>query len=239
MSDYKILLQPAYILHQRKYRETSLILDVLTEDFGIIPLLAKGVRKAKSKTMAILQPFLPLAVSYLGKSDLKTLTHAEIIAPAPVLNGSALFCGLYLNELVKHFLHPYDPYSAVFNHYRQCLQQLSNINENREVTLRLFELSLLETIGYGLPLDFDCNNDSSIDSHKRYQFLVTRGAFEAQDGQFSGATLIALRNKKLDNRLVLAEAKILMRKVIDHHLGDKTLHSRVLFKSTIPYKNNN
>ena len=77
MTESAVYLQPAFILQQRKYRETSLIIDVLTRDFGRISLMAKGVRKAKSKTAGMLQPFIPLLVSYFGKAELKTLTGVE------------------------------------------------------------------------------------------------------------------------------------------------------------------
>lgn len=233
MSEYRIQLQPAYILHQRKYRETSLILDVLTENYGIIPLLAKGVRKAKSRTAGLLQPFIPLAVSYLGKSEFKTLAHVEIISPAPLLTGISLYCGLYLNELLNHLLHRHDPQPTIFNDYHQCLQKMSGGVDIMEATLRIFELNLLETIGYGLPLDHDCNNENLIVASKRYQYIVDRGAYEAYNGQFAGSTLIALRNKKLENRQTLAEAKILMRKIIDHQLAGKTLNSRSFFNNPL------
>ena len=53
MTDNLVYLQPAFILKQRQYRETSLIIDVLTQDFGRVPVLAKGVRKVKSKTAGL------------------------------------------------------------------------------------------------------------------------------------------------------------------------------------------
>jgi DNA repair protein RecO (recombination protein O) len=77
MTETAVYLQPAFILQQRKYRETSLIIDALTRDFGRISLLAKGVRKAKSKTAGTLQPFIPLTISYVGKAELKTLVDVE------------------------------------------------------------------------------------------------------------------------------------------------------------------
>ena len=77
MTESAVYLQPAFILQQRKYRETSLIIDALTRDFGRISLLAKGVRKAKSKTAGMLQPFIPLTISYVGKAELKILTDVE------------------------------------------------------------------------------------------------------------------------------------------------------------------
>ncbi|HEY8035598.1 MAG TPA: DNA repair protein RecO [Methylobacter sp.] len=89
MTESAVYLQPAFILQQRKYRETSLIIDALTRDFGRISLLAKGVRKSKSKTAGILQPFIPLAISYVGKAELKTLTDVERCA------GSRPTCGIH------------------------------------------------------------------------------------------------------------------------------------------------
>ncbi len=77
MTESAVYLQPAFILQHRKYRETSLIIDALTRDFGRISLLAKGVRKTKSKTAGMLQPFIPLLISYFGKAELKTLTDVE------------------------------------------------------------------------------------------------------------------------------------------------------------------
>jgi len=77
MTESTVYLQPAFILQQRKYRESSLIIDVLTRDFGRISVLAKGVRKTKSKTAGLLQPFIPLLISYVGHTELKTLTGVE------------------------------------------------------------------------------------------------------------------------------------------------------------------
>jgi DNA repair protein RecO (recombination protein O) len=77
MTESAVYLQPAFVLQYRKYRETSLIIDAFTRDFGRVSLLAKGVRKIKSKTAGILQPFIPLTISYFGKAELKTLTDVE------------------------------------------------------------------------------------------------------------------------------------------------------------------
>ena len=93
MTDSVIYLQPGFILQQRKYRETSLIMDVLTRDYGRVSLLAKGVRKAKSKTAGLLQPFIPLTLSYFGRTELKTLTDVELTRPFMPLPGLALYCG--------------------------------------------------------------------------------------------------------------------------------------------------
>lgn len=277
MTETAVYLQPAFILQQLKYRETSLIIDALTRDFGRVSLLAKGVRKAKSKTAGLLQPFIPLTISYFGNAELKTLTDVErradalpaggiipipgdcragslpadgihsipgdcragsfpasgihsipgdIIQQSTGLKGLALYCGFYVNELVVCFLHKYDPHPELFDHYGECLSGLAG-GFNRESVLRLFELKLMECVGYGLQLGYD-DNDKPIEALKKYDFNVGRGAAEVTDGRFLGKTLQALNSKELSDPQVLSEAKILMRMVIDVYLQGRQLKSRAV-----------
>jgi len=232
MTDSAVYLQPAFILHQRKFRETSLIIDVLTRDFGRVSLLAKGVRKARSKTAGLLQPFIPLTLSYFGKAELKTLTDVEIIQSAIELKGLTLYCGFYINELVAYFLHQYDPHPDVFTHYRECLSCLSD-SSKIEAALRVFELNLMDAVGYGLQLDYDYHNEKAVHPLTKYHFNVEQGPIEAQDGHFSGKTLQALKSREFTDPQVLIEAKILMRTVIAVYLHGKPLKSRAVMNKVI------
>ncbi|UOA08783.1 DNA repair protein RecO [Methylobacter sp. S3L5C] len=234
MTDRAVYLQPAFILQQRKFRETSLIIDVLTRDFGRVSLLAKGVRKAKSKTAGLLQPFIPLTLSYFGKSELKTLTDVEIIQPFPQLQGLAVYCGFYVNELIGCFLHQQDPHPEVFACYKTCLSGLSD-SSKIEAALRIFELDLLDAVGYGLQLNHDYPDGSAIQPSTHYHFNAEQGPIEAADGSFSGKTLQALQLRQLTDPQVLAEAKTLMRKVIATHLNGKPLKSRAVINQIIQH----
>jgi DNA repair protein RecO (recombination protein O) len=231
MTESAVYLQPAFILQQRKYRETSLIVDALTREYGRISLLAKGVRKAKSKTAGILQPFIPLAVSFVGKAELKTLTDAEILQPFSELKGVALYCGFYINELTASFLHKYDPHPEAFDYYRDCLSLLAD-GTNIEAALRLFELNLIECAGYGLQLEYD-DRHRPIEPLKKYDFNVGLGAVEADNGRFSGSTLLALNARMLTDPQVLSEAKALMRIVIDVYLQGRQLKSRAVINKVL------
>jgi DNA repair protein RecO len=240
MTESTVYLQPAFILQFRKYRETSLIIDALTRDFGRISLLAKGVRQSRSKTAGILQPFIPLSISYIGKAELKTLTDVEcrarfrqtceMIQPFGEIKGLAMYCGFYVNELIGHFLHKYDPHPEVFDDYSECLCRLA-AGANREAALRQFELNLMASVGYGLQLEYD-DNEKPIESLKKYVFNVGQGPVETEDGPISGKTLQALRSRELSDPQVLSEAKILMRTVIDGYLQGRQLKAgRSLVKS--------
>lgn len=237
MTDNAVYLQPAFILQQRKFRETSLIIDVLTRDFGRVSLLAKGVRKARSKTAALLQPFIPLTLSYFGKTGLKTLTDVEIIQSFVELKGLALYCGFYINELVAYFLHQYDPHPDVFTHYRECLSCLSD-HSKMETALRIFELNLMDAVGYGLQLEYDCHNRKPVNPLKKYHFNIEQGPVEAVDGHFSGKTLQALKRRELTDTQALIEAKMLMRSVIAVYLHGKPLKSRALINNITKHTKN-
>lgn len=237
MTDTAVYLQPAFILQHRKYRETSLIIDVLTQDFGRISLLAKGVRKAKSKTAGLLQPFLPLSISYIGKGELKTLTDVEVVQPFPELKGLGLYCGFYINELIELFLHKDDPHPQVFDYYRQCLSRLWE-SSRIEATLRIFELDLMDNIGYGLQLQQEAGNKKPIKPSKKYIFNIEQGPIEDENGLFSGKTLQAMSARDFTDSQVLAEAKILMRAVIDTHLQGKPLKSRTVINEIMKHTKN-
>jgi DNA repair protein RecO (recombination protein O) len=226
-----IYLQPAYVLHSRPYRETSLIFDVLTEEYGKATLIAKGVRNKKSTTAALLQPFMPLLVSYVGKSELRNLSHVELNPPVTKLEGMSLYCGFYLNELLNHFLQANDPCPEIYQNYHQCLNLLQNNLDDIEVALRLFELDLLESLGYGLQLAYDFEQEKPIEAEKKYHYIPDQGPVIAENGHFSGMTLKALQAKNLENIQSLAEAKQLMRQVIDFHLQGQPLKSRSLIRA--------
>jgi len=224
MGESAVYLQPAFILQHRPYRESSALLDVFTRDFGIIPVLAKGVRKEKSKLAGILQPFSLLQLSYLNKHELKILTHAEYLA-SYALERLGLYCGFYVNELVQKFLHRYDPHPQLFVCYQTCLQALMD-NDNIEQSLRYFELDLLDEAGYGVQLDREQSTDQAVDSRQRYRFIADVGMVEDQDGNISGKTLLTLGAKIPLSGETLFEAKQLLRQMLSVYLQGKPLKSR-------------
>ncbi|WP_349431434.1 DNA repair protein RecO [Methylomarinum sp. Ch1-1] len=233
MTESAVLLQPAFILQHRKYRESSLILDVLTRDHGVLSILAKGVKKRKSTTAGLLLPFAALRLSYQGHSDFKVLTACELNAP-PQLTGLALFCGYYVNELVFHFLHKHDPCPEVYRLYHQCLQQLQD-GAAIEQALRSFELKLIEDAGYALSLDCEAEGGKPVCKDRRYRYEAGVGLLGCDNGYIRGDTLQALQAGTMLDGVGLAEAKQLMRRVLDDHLQGKQLKSRAVLAKVIQY----
>jgi DNA repair protein RecO (recombination protein O) len=231
----RIQQQPAYVLHPRAYRESSLILETLTRDHGRVAMVARGAKRPKSKWRNLLQPFRPLLISWSARGELGTLTSADQVAAPPALHGEALYCGMYLNELMMRLLHRGDPHPEVFEQYRQVLAELA-AGASLQPVLRVFEKHLLEAVGYGLVLDREHATGTPVSDDAFYDYRPDRGAVRVNSdagtsGRYtSGRALRALRTEQLDDA-VLPELRRLMRRVIGYHLGGKPLASQALFGS--------
>ncbi len=231
-------LQPCFILQRRKYRESSLLLTVFTHQHGKLTLLAKGALSSKFHQTQILQPFLPLNLSFSGDSDLKVMTGAEPSGLQLKLQGILLYCGYYLCELIDLLLPSSDPHPALFLNFSYRLQQLSDGQPPDEV-LRLFETELLEEIGYGLQLEHDMAQMKPIEPNRYYEYQPLVGAVECNTvTPLRGATLIALKQKQITDITVKKEAKQLLKVVIDHHLGGKVLQSRTALTKLLKKQRN-
>jgi DNA repair protein RecO (recombination protein O) len=230
----RVLQEPAFVLHARPFRETSLLLEVLSRTHGRIGLVARGARSARSRWRHRLQPFRPLLVGWMQRGELGTLTDAEEVATLPPLRGEALMCGLYANELLVRFLHRSDPHPEVFTHYRTLIASLAS-EQATQPLLRLFERDLLQDIGLGLQLETEHGGHSEVKEDSWYEYIPESGPVSRAEGTrndtplVSGAALIALRTGQITAEQQ-RELKLLMRRVIRYHLGDKPLASHELFR---------
>lgn len=222
-------LRPAFLLHAREYRDTSLLVELFTPDAGRISAVAKGARRMHHgvSQRAILQPLQPLWVQCVGSRELQTLRSMESRAPAITLRGNALFSAFYLNELLCRLLHRDDAHASLFFDYENTLNALAGVAP-LDITLRHFELQLLESLGYGLSLTHEGATGEPIQAHRNYVFDTQSGLVitkVAASVVFSGADLLdfACGNFTETARRSL---KYLCRMALRVHLGDKPLQSR-------------
>src|SRR5690349_24670642 len=159
--------QPAFVLHSYPYLETSLIVEVFTQNSGRIAVVAKGAKRPTSALRGLLRAFQPLLLSWGGKSELRTLHKAEWQGGQLPLQGTALICGFYLNELLIRLLHRNDPHEHLFEYYQKALADLSNLGDYIPV-LRGFEQRMLQELGYALTLDHDVVSGTPIDPSREY-----------------------------------------------------------------------
>jgi len=228
---HRILLEPIFVLHTRPYRNTSLIVELLTPHHGRIAVIARSARGLKSRYRGMLQAFSPLLASWLGQRELKTLGNVERNGAVYQLAGEALICGFYLNELLMRLLQRDDPCLNIFYLYKKTLDRFTE-EETLQSALRYFEKNLLQEIGYALPLHRDAQTGEPIHPERHYQYLPDRGFLQSPESEttttYSGHSLCALKNEQLDNNKLLQEAKHLLRTALTRHLGNKPIKSREL-----------
>jgi len=237
----KVDLTPGYILHHRAYRETSLLLDVFSQDHGRVSLIAKGVRNKKRSQQGQFQLYQPLLLSWLvGYGELHTVNASEVMGPRYLLKENSTLCGLYLNELLVRLLPLNEAEPDIFNAYQLALAGLQAEQDN-EIVLRLFEKRLLTQLGYGLILEYEAISGDKITEHQQYYYQPDLGLLPWQQGlshaTISGRSLQHLFNEAGFDQQSLQEIKQLMRSVINHYLGGKPLQSRQLFAQLQTYAN--
>ncbi|MDR2364873.1 MAG: DNA repair protein RecO [Zoogloeaceae bacterium] len=229
----RIDAQPTYVLHTRPYRETSLLVEAFSRDYGRVALLARGARRPHSVLRGLIMAFQPLELSWSGKGEVLTLMKAEWQGGQPLLSGQPLFCGYYLNELLLRLLPREDAHPWLFEHYRRILRHLGQATrqEMAESGLRSFERALLSELGYGLTLDRDCKGQPIV-ADARYCYEIERGpvlAARRDASDLAGQSLLDMACDDYANAVTRSEAKQLMRRLLAHYLEGVELHSRTLF----------
>ncbi len=222
--------QPVYVLHTYAFKETSLVVELFSKAHGRVATVAKGARRPRSAMRGQLQSFQMLAATWSGKNELKTLHSLEWADGLVLLQGEALMCGFYLNELLLRLLPREDAYEQLFDYYQATVKALSS-GVQPAMHLRRFELKMLQEMGYAVPLDFD-ENDSPIVANLQYRYVAELGACAftgAENGVvLSGQTLIDMAKDAYDNIQTQQQSKQLMRYLLAYYLGDKPLHTRQL-----------
>lgn len=223
--------QPAFILHQYPYRETSRLLDVFSRDHGRLMLVARGAQRPGSQLRAVLLGFQPVLLSWFGDGEVKTLHAAEWQGGVSQLTGLPLLCGFYINELLMRFLPRDDAHRSLFAAYFTAIRDLAHLPENAQVepVLRNFERELLQECGYGVNWG-QTHLGEVLHPDALYGFMPGQGIVAAYPGApvFEGRALLAFSAGDLGCEKNLAQAKALMRQVMGGILGDEVLHTRQL-----------
>lgn len=234
----------AFVLHRYDWSESSLILDLFTREQGRLAVSAKGAKRPYSQLRAVLLPFQRISV-VLGRApgdesavEIHNLRSAEWAGGPPMLGGSALFSGFYLNELVLKLLARHDPHPSLFDAYAETIVSLSDADgTSDEIALRAFELTLLREIGVLPDLSMSTLTQSQVEGGDRYSLLAEAGVGSPRHGDegISGAILIGLQ-AALDHgslpalqqacAAALPELKGVLRAQLLYHLGSSVLRTR-------------
>ena len=221
-----------YVLHRRAYRETSYIVDLFSFEAGRVSAVAKGIRNSKSDRKSLLQPFRPLRFQLTGKTELKNVKLLESNGNALQLQGRALFCAMYLNEVINRLLPQGLPSEWMFERYQHALNSLES-SVDLELTLREFEFSLLEEMGMLADWYSDGSSGEPVRDNAWYVYSPEQGYVlshrSEQKYRIPGSALLALGEGTWTPEARRA-AKLINRQALNIMLGGKPLKSRELFR---------
>lgn len=226
--------QQGFVLHTYAFRETSLVVETFTRSHGRVAMVARGAKRPRSALRGSIMAFQPLGLSWSGRGELRLLLRAEWQGGQPRLQGKALLCGFYLNELLLKLLPREDAHEQLFLDYQAALARLAEEPEPGTV-LRRFEKALLRELGYALALERDSASGADIEPGRTYAYDPERGPVAvngvAHAGLvLSGKTLLDVVHDDYSDPLTLQQAKALMRLLISHRLEQKPLNSRRIFE---------
>jgi DNA repair protein RecO (recombination protein O) len=224
-------LQPGWVVHRRPWRESSLLIEFFAREHGRIGLVARGARSARSAWRGLVEPFTPLAASWTRRGEMATLTGLEPMGARCALTGRALWCGLYVNELLLKLLERDDPHPEVFDACLDVFAGLAESDGSQALLLRRFEMALLLGMGVAPDFEFDAATGQAIDPRGMYHLQPEVGFQPVNQGGadvFAGSAIRALAAGHTDDRDTAREMREIMRRLIDHQLGGRTLDSRRL-----------
>ena len=225
-----------WVLHRRPWRESSLLIDLLSVDHGRLAVVAKGARGARSPWRGLAEPFMPLRADWSKRGEMGTLVGLEADGARFLLQGRQLWCGLYANELLIRLLGRDDPCPDIHGAYGRLLLDLRSA-ASQAASLRRFEIALLGDLGVVPDLLYEASSGDAVVPEGRYYLEPESGVLHAHESvrhSVSGRGLLVLAGQLAPDPASAAEARQIARRLIDHQLAGQPLKTRELFRAQDP-----
>ncbi len=222
--------ESCFLLHARSFGDTSVIADIFTKSSGKISIMAKGAKNPRSKFFGHLLPFSALKVIFTGKSEMKTLTHIDSNFVSQSTKGPHdLYTYLYVNELMVRLLPKGLPNQELYELYQNFVE-LARADAISELDLRVFELDLLDVLGYGINFDTDTKDNSEFQEAVIYSYIPEKGFLSAGNAEgFNAEEISNIKNRSLKG-IDKLKLKKLLQIAISSCLDGRELSSREFFK---------
>jgi len=146
----------AIILKRRDFRETSLIADFYTREFGRMSGLLKGIRTEPKKFASTMEPFSHNEIIFYKKrnSDLHLVSQCDIKNNFTSLRGNIVRFAMasVIIELAASLMQPEDKNEEIFDLMLSVLAEIG-VNQNPEKILAIFKIKMLSLSGFRPHLD--------------------------------------------------------------------------------------
>lgn len=219
--------EQAFVLHARPWRETSLLVELLTAGHGRVGAVARGVQGPRQQARrAALQPWQRIGLSAEARGELWTLRRWEALDTPPRLGGEAALAGFYAHELLLRLLPRQDPVLPVFERHADLREALAR-GMALAWTLRRWERDLLDALGVG-PDWGQAADGQALDPAGCYRIDPEQGPWRVpgRDPEgVRGSALLALAADHEPAAEDLPGLRRALRGVIEHQLGGRPLRS--------------
>jgi DNA repair protein RecO len=191
----KQLQTQGIVLSRTDYGEANRIVTLLTPEQGKLRLMARGVRKPKSKLAGGIELFSISDITYLqGRGEIGTLVSSRLLTHygTIVKDITRVQLGYDLIKMLNRATED-QPEPEYFELLQQALQALDNLGIATDLIRLWFEARLLHQAGYSPNLHTDTNNDK-LQAGETYNFDFDAMAFVPHDdGHFNAAHIKTLR----------------------------------------------
>ncbi|OZB73386.1 MAG: DNA repair protein RecO [Halothiobacillus sp. 14-55-98] len=224
----------AYVLHTRPWRDTSLLVEWFTEDFGRLTTYQRGARNRGKKSPLRPMAFQCLHMMLVGRGDMKTATQIEPVGRAHLLQGQSLAVGFYLNELLMRALHRQEPAPGLFDIYARHLAELAGPSVDFGTVVRGFERDLLAELGVGIDWQSTADTQEPIDPQAQYWLAPEEGILQHRGRGYpvAGNILKAIAdNQALADAANRRQARNLLQSLLVPHVGSAPFNSRALWRT--------
>ena len=217
---------PSWILHSRKFKENSLICDILTKENGKISVIINNTNSKKKRQL--LQPFQELWLEYQPTSSF--LNKVIAIEPGKIsynLLNTKSICGLYINELILKTTASSEHLPIIFPSYTICLKELYEYT-NPAYALRNFEKTLLQALGYGIAFEKALNSEGkNFLYHQEKGFIVTS---ETSNISFNKQQIKLIQQGQWEKPKINNLAKILFSTALGYILNNKPIRCKEIIQ---------
>lgn len=166
-----LLRAEGVVLRTRDLGEADKILTLLTHEYGKVRATARGSRRVRSRLLAVSQAFSHSKFLLYQGRNLHNVSQAELVNSFRPLREELprMAYASYAAELVDTFVEENEPNPAMFRLVLEGFTLIAGA-EDLDLTIRWFELKLLNQLGYrpeleeclscGLPITTNCVYDA-------------------------------------------------------------------------------
>ena len=227
----QIVHETCIVLRRRSYRETSLLLELLTSESRYVHAIYQGAKRKGSEAVDLISEY---AMSWRDRPDLLTLRSCEPGRGFEIA-GTALYAAMYLNELIRHGVRQNQIVTGLYAVYRQALSELEDAGKEIESVLRRFEKAFLKVLGYEVVFNHELVNGNAINATNRYIFEPSRGFLKTEEWlskSYDGQALLAINEDDFSESDTRSAAKIILRDALRTHVGPKPFQASKLLTAS-------